>query len=1796
MAYSDRELEVLYGGPSPIDFSSVAPPPAPATEEEVPFRRLKQVANIVPKAINSLAESGIAIGSIISPEASHDPDLEGYKTPAPTFETGPSKGIVDFALDRAAPEVAAWAVPYAGITKGARLLGATGRIGQILTEGIAQGGANFITGAKDPEADLPVSGTVGLGSGILQAALPRWQRALPLAAVSAIEGIAHDNWTGAVANFGFNMLPGALSNEAKAIAPVLEGNKFDKMMAEVDAVTRPQQFESKLNPGEFSFIDQVPSTPIKPRGTMEPDLFNQPNALRLGGETPAVQLPLKDMSRSGLELDKFPFEPAPHPLSTMDDVSTAGLRLEGEPFPTEQPEFPLIKLQSEGIHSPNEPKFTLVPSPTRPTDSTGSLFNWRNDAVNREQPKLLEWHSPTETPTPTIPPAPEVGPKVPSDVPVAGVKEAPITTEPAIAKNQQFYKTPDGQIHLINPVKSGRKGWIADAKENGTTNWNQVVEKVGTKKEAIEKAQQALDAKFPATVEEVPPILEGNKTQDILRKAYDTVKEKYGFPAVQISDVIKESGLPAKTVKDYFHQARDTGEVTLSTGDWSMASEVERTGVIEKHGRNYLQVRYEEPVLAPTKGKAKLKGRKELPVAKPVPQGDVPIVMNPVGDLGPIAPRQDGPHIISTVLDEGDGQYLSGDKWNSPHQKGDSIFTQQIENASGMGKSAFLIQDENGVIRVTSDRMEAAKIAEMAGQRAPDKTGALQSEDLIDPVVKSKPKTVEQHRVAETVEDAAQLADAKKVQAKIGELQQDLAFAREEGDDIAVRGITAAISKMRKSIKSSQAGSITPQTLAIMGAAGVAGLVTYQQTKGDMGATVAAAIIVAGLGTAGAKAFKDFKGIVGPEIKAPTVDVPSATIAKKLEQLAIDTVRTPAGLAVGGRGGPWATLALGAEDMFGLNKLAFYKDLKVKAGGFVDDILNQQAAALRLVAKVKPTEPFAEATSRFIRGQLNDPVEVQRLLNSGGIISTEGGAWSKLTATEKAKYPEKWMQLDDQLSTNTKGDEVTIWHVTNSVKQQLVQGERAALMKLASSPEDQKFAEYAFSTRENFDVLMQTIHAAAGPKEARRLIGTMGQYVTRSHALITDPKFYPDETVIQKAMDNLSANKVDDFLSSVESDTSAVRTASIKAGGKTYMTTPEKADLYENLFTPESLRAVVTQQIKEIKAYGKARSSGILTNDNAQLQGGLFTGRKELDAVRQALLGTHTAPQEMIRDTFNKLLPAAHSAHAMLGLTTAKEASGIPGRFASDVDYNKAVRALKDSLGLAPTPEAQRALQNQLNEISAYLPISSDNPAMGLFQGSFVSRHVYSQLDDIINPFGELSGVMGSGLKKFNDVFKETHLVLNPVVQARNAVQVPFMLVIGRAAHDIKAMQTAFDVVFKDQTSEIARWAVQNGAMSGNPVKGEFNFNMRQLLDGSADNQIFGTLQKGRQLAHLVYSKPDDFVRTATFIAAARREAKALGVPEDKMHLNEQVTNAAREFMTRRTMDYANVPKWVKVGRQIPLLSPFLTYSHEIVRITKNMAVDAAKGDLVSAAGLAGLSVFPFLAQSQAEDSLSSVDKAAWDRGQKAAQDYSRPRFKLPMSRNSDGSFNYFDITPIMPFGDYLMMGRAIKEGDIGAVAAVNPIAGTEKSPFLNLAAAQITGKDIHTQREFRDSWDRAKNVLQSITPPSIPGIGADAARDYPEWLGGKLGQTNLKTGRTYTIKGALLRNVVGVDESQVNPDMAVTTMVKIAQHDIANERQYLNDALRADGLSPQAKQRAIDRYSGAVKMISDQLHERIKN
>lgn len=1745
MPYTDEELAQLINPPTPVS----QPEQAGFFSDPIGsiWKADKQGMNLLPKVGNALFQDSVGAYGALLPGSVSDADIKAAGNVLPTFNVGPNTGVKDYIANDIAPQILTYALPMGEVSGATKAVLGTGRLAGIAAEALGQGVANAFTTAGEGSQGNPLAaGLLGVASGGLQAGLPRLQRALPLAAISGINYAATGDATGSALNFGFNMLPGAFKD---VTTPKLVPKDVNTVKSDAGILPTPTYVPQTGE--EFSFapsFSPVENVAPNPEVT-SPSSENQPKPI----EEPTTQSSTVAQPQQTTSASKPPLSDAINSVISEGDKQS-------------QKKFFISDIYQKLVDSGKY---------------EGTLDQFKNDLHKDISNPDIKYSVTAH------------------DFPV----ESDLSPE-----DQQKFK--DSTLGYANDRLQKIQG----------EHPNDVGPKVPT--------------------EATKPI-EGTPEQiQNIKDAYAKVAAKSDTPDVNIQDVVNASNLFPRVAKGIIADLYNKGIVNrLSAGDWSMANTNKKLGAI-------VHPNLEGPQL-----------QMSMTAEKANPQ-----VMLPDGTLTELKPRTDGPHIISTVLDEGDGNYLAGKKWNDPHMEGtDSIFGQQIEQATGEGKSGFLIQDAEGNQRVTTDRNEAAQIAESAGQRNPEDIGrgGLQSQQLVDPIQATQAPKIIANEASQTYNDLAAirgnlekaLADAKnrgdraatriaarklsefientnpqefeqsqeKIKQQYGKVETPA--ERSTGGKVSKSDISSqlnveggakgiegdeSIDKLSKfSIEDAptrmkrmgrkvggQAGQISPEMLTALALGGVGGAIGYAYSKGDVGATIAMALAGVGLGLGGAKAFQHMRDIHGPEGEVLKTKFDKATTKEKLDQFATNTLKTPGGFAVAGRGGIWATAVRQAEMLGMLGRKEDLVDAKIRGGGFVSDQINQIQKTVDQVKGLKPSTGFLDAALKMFRGTLVDNATMESLIRGGGGFSSED--FAKLPAQAKAAYPEKWMVLDDPNSTNTKGDGVTIYRVSNAAKAKLVQMQEAALSRLATTPADQEFLALAKQMRNSADAMQQVIHTAAGEgPAANKIIGTTGQYASRAFNIITNPKYYPTETNIQNAMDRVASLREGRFLEQYGSPTAASPgSIPISYNGQTHYIDPKMQSSWENLHTPEQLRSIVTQRLKDLKSTRALVDAGMMTAEEAQLGGSLFSGRKELDEVTRALLGEHEAPLEIMQDTINKLAPQARAAYSMLEFAKLPdEKTGLSGVFRDSIEYNKQINALRQEIkNPSLSPVERQKVQTKYQELSSYIPISGQDPRMGLYQGSYVSRAVHDQIKGYEGPFGMLDTAVGKGMGAFNRFVKQTHTIYNPIVYVRNLFQAPMFMAMGGATSDVGAWKTAMEAL-KDPTSLVGRRATLNGVFEGNALHGELADSIEKILSGEAEQGLWGKVKGGHDAMLKFYAGMDNFIRASSYFAAENRAAKKFGVSVDSM--DPRVMDEARNFMSRRTMDYGNVANIVKFGRKIPLVSMYLSYTSEIARITKNMAVDALHGDLGAAGTLGGLASMPFLLQQMGINGLSTKDKGDWVRGQNVVQDYSRPRFKIPLSRNKDGSFNYLDVTNLFPHNDFEMMARSAFKGDWRAALATNPYVSMDNTPLLNTAVSMITGKNEHTERPFRGVGDYATQIAQDILPPHTPGVGTEYLKDAPPALGGQLGVTNLKNGRTSTIEGALTRHLLGVDMTQINSDIALKNFVADAKSDIANERQYYID-VAASNAPADTKQRALQRYVGAIHTITNRMQTRI--
>jgi hypothetical protein len=299
-------------------------------------------------------------------------------------------------------------------------------------------------------------------------------------------------------------------------------------------------------------------------------------------------------------------------------------------------------------------------------------------------------------------------------------------------------------------------------------------------------------------------------------------------------------------------------------------------------------------------------------------------------------------------------------------------------------------------------------------------------------------------------------------------------------------------------------------------------------------------------------------------------------------------------------------------------------------------------------------------------------------------------------------------------------------------------------------------------------------------------------------------------------------------------------------------------------------------------------------------------------------------------------------------------------------------------------------------------------------------------------------------------------------------------------------------------------------------------------------------------------------------------------------------------------MNYDTVPRIVKLGRQLPFVSLFISYTAEITRIMKNLAQDAinpaadSAGRMHAIGVLSGMAAIPALMTNAFEASLSERDKEDWDKVKRLSPHYSRSRFQIPYKRDEQGRFHYFDITNLIPIDSYAQMVKAASSGDFEAAAAANPIASLQNTPLLNIAVEQITGEDLHTAKPVR-GFNRVTEVMKEVLPPIIPPgyEGERLQRAFSRNAEGTLGTENMKTGVQVKPSDIIANYLTGMRFANVTLSNTQNRYIAQTKRKIAEHQAILRDVMRTNA-RPEVKAQAQENYNRSVTEIVARMHEKL--
>lgn len=780
------------------------------------------------------------------------------------------------------------------------------------------------------------------------------------------------------------------------------------------------------------------------------------------------------------------------------------------------------------------------------------------------------------------------------------------------------------------------------------------------------------------------------------------------------------------------------------------------------------------------------------------------------------------------------------------------------------------------------------------------------------------------------------------------------------------------------------------------------------------------------------------------------------------------------------------------------------------------------------------------------------------------------------------------------------------WYKPNADTQTAVEAyftgklSKDAFMKLMDNPELQTYGQSMVAAREGMTTLTQMFASGMSKSNFKdQLIQTADSYLGRFYSAYKEGKFNME--AFEGAKKDLMA-KYPEYSDQMADDILREHMREVQANrnmfGGRRGNSGQKID--SGLM---SRRLATEEEIEGQKVVVGSLEHDPYSPDYLKEKGKLdwMESHKITDNWRD-WLGEYKNPTERLIYTFQKVHPSAISAKAFSFLDDRINSNGL--RFSYTPTGLAQARTLIDSeLTKAAHPDDIARLQNQLKELSGYgaLPQGS---AYGRLAGKWVDRFTRDEVNTYATPFKWMEQPILRGISSFNNMIKISRTALNPLTTVRNYIQMPmFALIAKTMPGDIAE---AFNSIhrLKDDTY---RTMLERHIIGADYVSAELSKGPGHILSGNLDSDIAVKLAKyGMDKALKFYQQPDLLLRAGSFIAARRRfaneamESGAFASLQDAMK-HSSVIDKAAEYTNRYTMNYSAVPRIVKIGRQLPFVSLFVSYTSEMTRILKNLTMDAispgadSAGRMHAITVLGGMAAIPAMLTAMTEGSLSKKDQADWEKVKTLSPDYARGRFRLPIDRDAQGRFHYLDITNLLPADSYSQMIKSLSSGDYKAAWAANPIVSLQNTPLLNMATEQISGQDLQTGRQIVGGFGRVKEILKETLPPIIPpGYEGERLQNaFSTNDQGTQGLTNMKSGVQYRPSDVIANYLTGVRGGNVELATVQRSAISNTQQQLTMQQAILKDVLNTN-VGQAQKNQAIANYKKTEEELMLQLHTRL--
>lgn len=684
-------------------------------------------------------------------------------------------------------------------------------------------------------------------------------------------------------------------------------------------------------------------------------------------------------------------------------------------------------------------------------------------------------------------------------------------------------------------------------------------------------------------------------------------------------------------------------------------------------------------------------------------------------------------------------------------------------------------------------------------------------------------------------------------------------------------------------------------------------------------------------------------------------------------------------------------------------------------------------------------------------------------------------------------------------------------------------GATALLRRAALPPEVHAFVEMATQNKAKLQEIVAD--AQSDPSKAKLIRDTLGTWVTEPYRAYVDNANWQRPT-----------------------------TADVDALVAENRALPQYAGQ-----TDDMIRKDIESWLSEVNEFG-GDWSRTQTEGKSRMSQSLFMGRKNLRPSVKKALGYIEDPVEREVLSIAKLVKSAQTAKLVTEIGNLTDDAGRKlsmTRSQWDAEIQSAIAA-------GDTAKAEFLRSNYEN-----VP---DMPGLGKLakqggEGMMAQRQVLDALQ--AGPgHGTVDwskGILGA-IAKLNRLPKAAFTLYNPATHLHNVFQAPLQ---GIAA-GLNPFTFVGQVRRMHADKKRMRMAKEDGMFDAHLGAGEFR-RAADSFETILKPGKLGAVQDFHEAVKGVYGKPDQWVRAASYNSFLDEGLGALKMPE------KQARAYATEMTNRYTQNYASVAPIVGIARNIPLVNPFISYTAEMARIIKNLAVDVVSDPLkakygvsrrlksgVALLALAGMGT-GLAKMAEGLSGVSPEDKQRLADLVPILPAYMRGKTLAGVGydqKKDTGSL--LSLNAWLPAEDFVTMAKNILSGDWEAFAANNPV-GSARNPIISVASEMITGKDPITGKESRGYERFVQPIQQSITPPILPGghTFGKLKQGFTRNNKGELGVTDDR-GRRETPTSALL-SAGGVSIAKMDRKRLLGAKDREKQRQVSEAQSQLRRLLRSD-------------------------------